>query len=494
LNSCKCSQCYKKKYMVKTFHLIKRSFFLSGLLAIGVIAGCNKAPVYTPPSRGSAVIEEFWLEKTEGNPNLNRPYQGMISGDTAIRLMVDYGTDITALEPTILSMADSISPKGKQNFTNPVQYKLWTDGKPVSYKVTITVSPVQSPVIKSIAAGFSHVVAIKNDGTVWVCGNNFSGQLGLGDYSSRNVFTQVPIYDADQVFTGDAATVIKLKDGTAWGAGNQYGQLGLGHKHGVATFIRVPFFDDVTQIAITFSEVFVLKPGGTVWGAGRNWGNILVQDDADLRVSFVKIPIDNIKKISACGLDIVAQKTNGEIWGWGSNIGGQLGLGDNLPKKTPVQLPVPPVAISKIFVGGSGIFLMDNAGKIWASGTNTSGQLAVGDLSSRYTFTELTFFNDKSIDVIIPHTSATSFVETNGTIWNVGSNSFGLMGLGNKTTLPYTTPVQLPDFIASATAGNGGTVFALKSDGTLWAWGANQSGALGTGTGIAEATSPIQIK
>ena len=157
---------------------------------------------------------------------------------------------------------------------------------------------IQFPVIKTIAAGYSHVVAIKNDGTVWVCGNNFSGQLGLGDYSSRNVFTQVPIYDAEQVFTGDAATVIKLKDGTAWGAGNQYGQLGLGHRKSIATFTRLPFLDDATQIAITFGEVFVLKPDGTVWGAGRNFGNILAQADADLRASFVKVPIDNVKNIS----------------------------------------------------------------------------------------------------------------------------------------------------------------------------------------------------
>ncbi len=479
--------------MVKTVNQIKLFFFFLGLIAMG-ITSCNKEPLFTPVSHSRAVIEEFWLEKTESNPNLNRPYQGMVMGDTAIRLLVDYGTDITAIEPTILEYADSISPKGKQNFTNPVQYTLWANGKSVKYTVHIEVSRVQFPIIKSIAAGFSHIVAIKNDGTVWVCGNNFSGQLGLGDYSSRNVFTQVPIYDAEQVFTGDAATIIKLKNGTAWGAGNQYGQLGLGHKYGIANFSRVPFLDDATQMAITFSEVFVLKPNGTVWGAGRNWGNILVQADADSRASFVKIPIDNVKNISGCGTDIVVQKTNGEVWAWGNNMAGQLGFGDNNPRRTPIQLPIPSVAITKFFAGGSNIFLMDNTGKIWASGANTSGQLAIGDQENRYAFTEVTFFKSKSIDVIIPHLSATSFVDTNGTIWNAGSNSSGLMGLGTATTLPYTTPVQLPNFIAKSSAGNGSTAFVLKPDGTLWAWGSNGSGALGTGTSISGISLPIQIK
>src|SRR5688572_28045877 len=215
--------------MSKTVNLIKFSFIFLSLIVIG-ITSCNKEPLYTPVSQSSAVIEEFWLEKTESNPNLNKPYQGMVKGDSAIQLMVDYGTDITALEPTILSLADSISPKGKRNLTNPVQYTLWANGKSVVYTIRITVSTVQFTVVKSIAAGFSHVVAIKNDGIVWTCGNNLSGQLGLGDYSSRTVSTKVPIYDAELVFTGDAATFIKLKNGTTWGAGIQYGQLGLGHK------------------------------------------------------------------------------------------------------------------------------------------------------------------------------------------------------------------------------------------------------------------------
>ena len=113
--------------MTKTVNLIKLSFFLLGLIAIGAMTSCNKEPLYTPVSHSSAVVEEFWLEKTENNPNLNRPYQGMIVSDTAIRLMVDYGTDITAIEPTIISAADSITPKGKQNFTRPVQYTLWAN-------------------------------------------------------------------------------------------------------------------------------------------------------------------------------------------------------------------------------------------------------------------------------------------------------------------------------------------------------------------------------
>jgi len=469
------------------------SFFL-GLFFIVAFTGCNKEPLYEPTSNSSTAIYEFWLEKTASNTTINRVYQGMIMGDTAIRLMVDHGTDITALEPTIFSDADSIAPKGKQNFSNPVKYTLWANGKTASYTVRIVVSPVQFPTIKTIAAGFGHIMALKTDGTLWVCGNNTSSQLGLGDYSGRNRLTQAPVYDVDQIFTGDAASVIKLKDGTTWGAGNQYGQLGLGHKNSIVNFTRVPFLDDAVQIAITFGEVFALKPDGTVWGAGRNIYKTLAQGDNELRATFVKIPINNVKQLSGCGIDMIVQKNNGELWGWGENISGQLGLGDNVKRTSPVLLPSPSTVITKIFSGGSTIFLLDNAGKVWAAGANARGQMGLGDLTNRSSFTELTFFNTISIDTIMAHTGATSFKDVNGNVWNVGDNVNGLMGLGTVSVVPYKIPVQLNGFLATKLTGSGNTSYGLKTDGTLWAWGSNSSGALGTGGDSTYSSSPIQIK
>lgn len=480
--------------MRKTVNLLQACSFFLGLAVFGALAGCNKEPEFTPPSYSSAVINDFWLEKTQSNPTLSRPYQAMIVGDTAIRLTVDYGTDITALEPTIFSDADSIAPKGKQNFSSPVRYTVWANGKSATYTVRITASPVQHPVVKTIAAGSRHILSLKNDGTVWVCGDNSSGQLALGDYSSRNRLTQVPVYDAEQIFTGDAASVIRLKDGTAWGVGNQYGQLGLGHNNSLITLTRVPFLDDAVQVAITAGEVLALKPDGSVWGAGRNLFKTLAQGDAEPRASFVKIPISNVKQMSGNGFDIVVLKNNGELWGWGNNLAGQLGVGDKLPRLTPVLLPTPGINIAKVFAGGTTIFLIDNAGKIWGAGSNTLGQLGLGDQTNRTSFTQVPFFNNKSVDFIIPRTMCTGFKETNGTMWNVGDNVRGQMGLGTINGVPFTTPLQLAAFTASALAGTGSTSFALKTDGTLWAWGSNSSGALGVGKDTTDVSTPIQIK
>ena len=38
---------------------------------------------------------------------------------------------------------------------------------------------------------YYHSLILKNDGTLWCCGQNAYGQLGLGYTNNRNIFTQV---------------------------------------------------------------------------------------------------------------------------------------------------------------------------------------------------------------------------------------------------------------------------------------------------------------
>ena len=120
--------------------------------------------------------------------------------------------------------------------------------------------------------------------------------------------------------------------------------------------------------------------------------------------------------------------------------------------------------------------------------------MGLGDLTNRSSFTELTFFNTISIDAIMAHSGATSFKDINGNVWNVGDNVNGLMGLGTVSTLPYKTPVPLNGFLTTKLTGSGSTAYALKADGTLWVWGSNSSGTLGTGGDSTYSSSPIQIK
>jgi alpha-tubulin suppressor-like RCC1 family protein len=303
----------------------------------------------------------------------------------------------------------------------------------------------------------------------------------------------VPVYNVAQVFTGNTATIIKLKDGTAWGVGNQYGELGLGNKNQYLLFTRVPFLDDADQFAITFNEVLALKQDGTVWGAGLNSADLLVQGDNNLHATFVKIPISNVKQIAGAYTNILVEKTTGDLWGWGSNYYGELGIGDSLPRNTPIQIPTS-VIVSKLFVGTGTTFIIDNTGAIWASGVNTTEQLGLGDSKRHYSFSQVNFFNGKTIDLIMNGATFTAFKESNGNVWTVGANIYGQMGNGGYSALDIATPLQVPNFTASSLSGEGNTAFGLKSDGSLWGWGANTSGTLGMDLTAASVLSPTQIK
>jgi alpha-tubulin suppressor-like RCC1 family protein len=88
-------------------------------------------------------------------------------------------------------------------------------------------------------------------------------------------------------------------------------------------------------------------------------------------------------------------------------------------------------------------------------------------------------------------------LRNDGTAWAWGSNGHGELGEGTNTS--KNTPVKVSGLtsITSLTAAGDGYSYsdshslALRSDGTVWAWGANDSGQLGDGTA---AYSPVPIQ
>ncbi|MCA9677197.1 MAG: hypothetical protein KC464_19385, partial [Myxococcales bacterium] len=88
--------------------------------------------------------------------------------------------------------------------------------------------------------------------------------------------------------------------------------------------------------------------------------------------------------------------------------------------------------------------------------------------------------------------SAALLVRTDGTLWAWGSNQFGQLGTGDTTDhWDAAVPVGVATDWAAVAAGNYFSL-ALKTDGTVWAWGLDQDGELG-GAGAGVVTAPTQI-
>ena len=82
-------------------------------------------------------------------------------------------------------------------------------------------------------------------------------------------------------------------------------------------------------------------------------------------------------------------------------------------------------------------------------------------------------------------------IKSDGTLWAWGNNGSGQ--LGDNTFLNRTIPEQVGSVTTwSAVAAGSNFTVALRSDGTLWAWGNNGSGQLGDGT-TTNQTTPAQI-
>ena len=129
-------------------------------------------------------------------------------------------------------------------------------------------------------------------------------------------------------------------------------------------------------------------------------------------------------------------------------------------------------------------------GSVWAWGLNGNGQLGNGSTTASSTPVQVTGL-PTTVTAIAAGGYFSLALLSNGTVWAWGSNNSGQ--LGNGTTTDSSIPVQVSG-LTGVTSITGGVYHALavRSDGTLWAWGYNVDGQLGNGT-TTNSTTPVQV-
>ena len=218
-----------------------------------------------------------------------------------------------------------------------------------------------------------------------------------------------------------------------------------------------------------------------IYSAGAN-------TSAQLGLGNTTSPISTHTQVTGDWLDIsfgygfgAGVKSNGTLWAWGDNSYKQLGL-SAASYTTPTQVGTD-TTWTRVACGYYHTLALRSDGTLWAAGQNTSGQCGTGNLTSPVTtFSQVG--TGASWASIAANQSTSYAIKADGTLWAWGENDiYGLLGIGNTTDTYKHTPTQ--EFTAATTWVAVSTklthVVARRSDGTLWGWGRNNYGKLGLG-------------
>jgi alpha-tubulin suppressor-like RCC1 family protein len=361
---------------------------------------------------------------------------------------------------------------------------------------------------KQVSCGREFIAAIKTDGTLWTWGRNLFGELGNNTTINRStpVTTFAGGTNWKQVSSGGYHNAAIKTDGTLWTWGrNDYGQLGdnttTQRNTPVTTFAGGTNWK---QVASGLSHTSAIKTDGTLWTWGRNTSGQLGDNTATSRSTPVTTFAGgtNWKQV-ACGQQFIAAiKTDGTLWTWGINTSGQLGRNpDTSPRLTPVTTFAggtnwadtatgEPEELYTLTGGYNHNAAIKTDGTLWTWGFNTTGQLGDNTIINRSTpvTTLAGGTNWKQVDCGRDHTAALNDDGTNKVFYLWGLNSFGQLG-----TNWISQDNQILQTFAGGTnwkqvSGGGNHTAAIKTDGTLWTWGANGSGQLGDNTIITRST------
>lgn len=192
--------------------------------------------------------------------------------------------------------------------------------------------------------------AIKKDGTLWGWGTNATGALANGLVAEDAIYKPQKIMDdVKAVSNGGLTHVLAIKnDGSLWGwGGNFVGVLGdsipiseIKNPGQICTNIQttpIKIMEDVSSVLAGDGYTFVIKPDGSLWGWGANDVGQLGDGTTVKRYTPAKV-MDNVASVVGKGGKVMALKKDGTLWGWGDNRKTPTKIMDNvkLPSSGPV--------------------------------------------------------------------------------------------------------------------------------------------------------------
>jgi alpha-tubulin suppressor-like RCC1 family protein len=299
-----------------------------------------------------------------------------------------------------------------------------------------------------VSAGSGHSLGIRRNGTLWAWGYNYYG------------------------FLGDNSTVDKSSPVSVSGGFSDWCRTSAGRNHSLA-----------------------VRTNGSLWA----WGsNISFGKLGDGTTETRSSPVSVVGGFSdwcdaSAGCDhSLGVRTNGTLWAWGNNNSGRLGDGTAVEKSSPVSVVGGFTDWCQSSAGGQHSLGVRSNGTLWAWGSNFYGRLGDNTVTDRSSPVSVVggFSDWCQASAGYSHSLA---VRTNGSLWAWGLNDSSGK-LGDNTTTSRSSPVSVVGGFTDwcqVSAGYGHSL-AVRTNGTLWAWGSNGYGKLGDNT-TSDKSSPVSV-
>lgn len=333
--------------------------------------------------------------------------------------------------------------------------------------------------VLSLAAGSYHALALCSDGSIAAWGSNANGQLGDGTTATHPEPATVPTAGTPlatrrviALAAGDSHSLALCADGTlvAWGA-NGSGQLGDGTlvERRVPTIVPTAGTPLATRTVVAIAagafHNLVLCSDGTLvaWGqnnAGQVGDNSTTQRPAPVAVTTAGTPLAGRTPavVVAGGSHNLVLCSDGTLVAWGQNADGQLGDSSTTPRTLPVAVttagtPLAGRTIGAVAAGAAHSLALCTDGTLAAWGWNTQGQLGDNSTTRRTTPVAVTVAGTalagRTVAKLAGGSHHSLAVCTDGTLAAWGFNNSGQLGDGTLTQRPTAVAVNasalLPD-------------------------------------------------
>ena len=435
-----------------------------------------------------------------------------VTGTNAAASKADYATQSHPVQVGSLSSNDFVLP----------------------FKVLASLQPsvVQPGETIAVSADSTAPAPTANAGYVCAAGDNGSGELGVDGEGRpwpgavRGVGGVGELDDVASISAGRQHALARRSDGTvvAWGR-NANGQLGDGTTTNRYSPIVVKgvggtgSLTNVTTVAATADSTnhsfsHAVRSDGTVVGWGSNYmGQLGDGTTTDRNVPVVVAGVGGTGTLS--GVVAVANyyahalavRSDGTVVAWGSNAWGELGDGSTTDSPTPVVVRgVGGVGtlgnVVAVAASSAASYALRSDGTVVAWGSNVNGDLGDGSFVDSTTPVVVSGVGGSGslsgVTAIAAAGRHAVALRSDGSVVGWGANDYGSVGDG--TTVPRRTPVQVVGVGGTGTLGGviavsagEGTTLALRNDGTAVGWGFNLYGELGNGSTLTTTTPTVVV-